>query len=154
MHTRALPSVPRHVPIWAKFVVDGPILKILGNCLRPLLWSLLSNCPLSGNLISQLSLAWWFGFPLEFWMVSIACFRRIRFQIHLAFLFWFARRSAASREKRVKFTDSLALKMWTGAIVRHCNVHRFDPGQPQFFFKIFKNLYFALIYIKDNITTP
>ena len=28
MHARALPSVPRHVPIWANFVVYGPILKI------------------------------------------------------------------------------------------------------------------------------
>ena len=29
MHARALPSVPGHVPIWANFVVYGPILKIL-----------------------------------------------------------------------------------------------------------------------------
>ncbi len=28
MHARALPSVPGHVPIWANFVVYGPILKI------------------------------------------------------------------------------------------------------------------------------
>ena len=28
MHAWALPSVPRHVPIWANFVVYGPILKI------------------------------------------------------------------------------------------------------------------------------
>ncbi len=28
MHARALPSMPRHVPIWANFVVYGPILKI------------------------------------------------------------------------------------------------------------------------------
>ena len=30
-------------------------------------------------------LAWWFGFPLEFWMESIACFRRIFVQILLKF---------------------------------------------------------------------
>ena len=28
MHARALPSVPGHVPIWANFVIYGPILKI------------------------------------------------------------------------------------------------------------------------------
>ena len=27
-HARALPSMPGHVPIWANFVVYGPILKI------------------------------------------------------------------------------------------------------------------------------
>ena len=37
--------------------------------------------------LSQLSLAWWFGFPLEFWMESIACFRRIFVQILLKFFF-------------------------------------------------------------------
>ena len=37
MHARALPSVPRHVPIWANFVVYEPILKI-------------SKCMSNGNL--------------------------------------------------------------------------------------------------------
>ena len=39
MHARALPSVPRHVPIWANFVVYGPILKISN-----------SMCMSNGNL--------------------------------------------------------------------------------------------------------
>ena len=37
------------------------------------------------SLISQLSSAWWFGFLLEFWIESIACFRWIFVQILLKF---------------------------------------------------------------------
>ena len=39
------------------------------------------------SLISQMSLAWWFGFQLEFWMEFIACFRQIFVQILLKFFF-------------------------------------------------------------------
>ena len=39
MHARSLPSVPGHVPIWANFVVYGPILKISN-----------SMCMSNGNL--------------------------------------------------------------------------------------------------------
>ena len=54
MHARALPSMPRHVPIWANFVVYGPILKISNSMC-------MSNGNLefsSGDCSAWLSIAW------------------------------------------------------------------------------------------------
>ena len=56
MHARALPSVPRHVPIWANFVVYGPILKraclLRAGVCQAVLWG--RNIQLNQTLISMI----------------------------------------------------------------------------------------------------
>ena len=62
MHARALPSVPGHVPIWANFVVYGPILKISNSmCISNgnlEFYSILALLSLAQLVSACLSLAW------------------------------------------------------------------------------------------------